>query len=151
MNVILEGIAFQFILVGSLVIASVLIADLALLLDSLLFVVFVMLLSFVSSLQIAWRVREVNIQESRIVTAIGSSVDKFRIAKEMVENLFIQGPMGDGRIWFALYRIAQEPHPTGYIIRDVLIDKNREVAESRKYIKTSDTDTKADSGPGIES
>ena len=40
-NAILEGIMFQFILVGSLVIVSVLIADLSLFFDSLLFVVFV--------------------------------------------------------------------------------------------------------------
>ena len=98
MNAILEGIMFQFILVGSLVIVSVLIADLTLFLDSFLFVAFVMLLSLASSMQMAWRVREINIQEGRVVTGIGSSVDKFGIAKTMVENLFMQGSMGDGRM-----------------------------------------------------
>jgi hypothetical protein len=150
-NAVLEGIMFQFILVGSLVIVSVAIADLSLFFDSLLFVLFVMLLSFVSSMQMAWRVREINIQESRIVAAIGSSIDKFGIARDMVENLFMQGSMGDGRVWFALYRIAQEPHPIGYIIRDVLIEKNREVAESRKYIKTGRGDSSSESGLDIES
>jgi hypothetical protein len=150
-NAILEGIAFQFILVGSLVIVSVLIADLSLLFDSFLFVLFVMILSFISSMQMAWRVREINIQEDRIITGVGSSIDKYGIAKDMVDNLFMQGAMGDGRVWFALYRIAQEPNPVGYIIRDVLIEKNREVAESRKYAMTDTRNTSDDSGPGIES
>ena len=141
---------FQFILVGSLVIVSVLIADLTLFLDSFLFVAFVMLLSLASSMQMAWRVREINIQEGRVVTGIGSSVDKFGIAKTMVENLFMQGSMGDGRMWFALYRIAQEPNPIGYIIRDVLIEKNREIAESMKYVMKEKVDS-AESGPDIES
>jgi len=142
---------FQFILVGSLVIVSVLIANLSLLLESSIFVVFVMVLSFISSLQMAWRVREINIQERRIVTGIGSSVNKHGIAKDMVDDLFMQGAMGDGRIWFALYRIAQEPNPVGYIIRDVLIEKNREITDSRRYVKTERKDPTSKSGPGIES
>jgi hypothetical protein len=150
-NAIVEGIAFQFILVGSLIIVSVLIADLSLLMDSFLFVVFVMILSFASSMQMAWRVREINIQERHIITGVGSSVDKFGIARDMVDNLFMQGSMGDGRVWFALYRIAQEPNPVGYIIRDVLIEKNREVAGSRKYVRTDTGKPTSDSGPGIES
>jgi hypothetical protein len=150
-NAVLEGIVFQFILVGSLVIVSVLIADLSLFIDSFLFVAFVMLLSFISSIQMAWRVKEINTQVGRIVVAIGSSVDKFGIAKDMVDNLFMQGSMGDGRIWFALYRIAQEHNPIGYIIRDVLIEKNREVAQSMKYAKKTDTPTSTGSGPDIES
>jgi hypothetical protein len=78
-------------------------------------------------------------------------VDRYGIAKDIVDNLFMQGSMGDGRVWFALYRIAQEPNPVGYIIRDVLIEKNREVAESRKYDLTDGRDSTSGSGPGIES
>ena len=151
MNAVLEGIMFQFILVGSVVIVSVLIADLSLFFDSILFVAFVMLLSFASSMQMAWRVREINIQEGRIATGIGSSVDKFGIAKDIVENLFMQGAMADGRVWFALYRIAQEPNPIGYIIRDVLIEKNREIAESLKYAIKDRGASSSESGPDIES
>lgn len=99
----------------------------------------------------AWRVREINIQERSIITGVGSSVDKFGIAKDIVDNLFMQGSMGDGRIWFALYRIAQESNPVGYIVRDVLIEKNREVAESGKYVKTDTGNATTEAGPGIES
>jgi hypothetical protein len=102
-------------------------------------------------MQMAWRVREINIQEGRIATGIGSSVDKFGIAKDIIENLFMQGSMGDGRVWFALYRIAQEPNPIGYIVRDVLIEKNREIAESMKYVVKDKGDTTSESGPDIES
>ncbi len=99
----------------------------------------------------ALRVREINTQESRIVVAIGSSIDKFGIARTMVDNLFMQGSMGDGRVWFALYRIAQEPNQIGYIIRDVLFEKNKEIAESMKYTKRIDANSTSGSGPDIES
>ncbi|MFW9792690.1 MAG: hypothetical protein ACFFEE_00180 [Candidatus Thorarchaeota archaeon] len=150
-NAIMEGILFQVILVCSLVIVSVLIADLTVFMDSIILVVFVMILSFISSMQMAWRVKEVNDRENRIIMNIGPSTDKFAIAREMVDNLYIQGSMGDGRVWFALYKIAQLPNPIGYTIRDVLFEKNREIAEARKYAKTDDSSLSSDKGPGIES
>ncbi len=150
-NAVLEGILFQFILVGSLVIVSVIIADLTLFLDSLLFVAFVMILSFISSMQMTKRVKEINDREYRIVTSIGTSVDKFEIATDMIDNLYAQGSMGDGRVWFALYRIAQEPNPIGYTIRDVLLEKNREFVRSMKYAKKDDGFSTPDTGPGIDS
>jgi hypothetical protein len=150
-NALLEGILFQFILVGSLVIVSVLIANLTLFVDSFLFVAFVMILSFISSMQMAMRVREINDRENRIITSIGTSTDKFGIARDMIDNLFMQGSMGDGRVWFALYRIAQVPNPIGYTIRDVLFEKNREFARSRKYAKKEDGFSTPDTGPGIDS
>ena len=82
---------------------------------------------------------------------IGSSVDKYGIARNMVDDLFMQGAMGDGRVWFALYRIAQESNPVGYIVRDVLIEKNREVTESRKYDSIDSRKPTSESGPDIES
>ncbi len=151
MNAVVEGILFQFILVGSLMVVSIFIADLSLFMDSILFVAFVMILSFVSSMQMARRVKEINDQENTIVTSIDTSTDKFGMARAMVDNLFMQGSMGDGRVWFALYRIAQLPNPIGYIIRDVLFEKNREVARSMKYAKKDDPFSTPDSGPGIES
>lgn len=150
-NAVMEGIAFQFILVGSLVIVSVVIADLALFMDSILFVAFVMILSFISSMQMAWRVKEINEREDRITTSINYATDKYGITKEMVDNLFVQGAMGDGRVWFALYRLAQQPNPVGYTIRDVLIEKNREIARSRMYAKPDESVSDTDKGPGIES
>lgn len=150
-NAFLEGVLFQFILVASLVIVSIFIADLSLFVDSILFVAFVMILSFISSIQMAKRVKEINNQENVIITSIGTSTDKFGIARDMVDNLFMQGSMGDGRVWFALYRIAQLPNPIGYIVRDVLLEKNREVARSLKYTKKDDPFSTPDTGPGIES
>ncbi len=98
MNAVVEGILFQFILVGSLMVVSIFIADLSLFLDSILFVAFVMILSFVSSMQMARRVKEINDQENTIITSIGTSTDKFGIARALVDNLFIQ-PIYCHSIW----------------------------------------------------
>ncbi len=150
-NALLEGILFQFILVASIVIVSIFIADLSLFMDSILLVAFVMILSFMSSMQMAKRVKEINNQEYMIITSLRTSTDKYGIARDMVDNLFMQGSMGDGRVWFALYRIAQLPNPIGYTVRDVLLEKNREVARSSMYTKKDDPFSTPDKGPGIES
>jgi hypothetical protein len=125
-------------------------ADFAAFMDVILYVMFVMFLSILSSLQMAWRVKEINERENRIITSIGTSTDKVGRAKEMVETLMIQGSMGDGRVWFALYRLAQRPNQVGWAIRDVLIEKGREMRDMLQYSIDDVTSTTPDKGPGIE-
>jgi len=150
-NVLIEGIVFQVILVGSLILLSLLLADFATFLGAGLYVVIVMVLSFVSSAQMAWRVKAINEQERRITASIATSIDKIGIARELIENLMIQGSMGDGRVWFALYRIAQRPNQVGWAIRDVLIEKGREMQEMFQYSSTDGDQAPQDDGPRIDS
>jgi len=116
-------------------------------------VLFVVFLSLISALQHAWRVREVVEAEGRIVTAIKTSTDKIGVAKMMVDDLYLQGAMGDGRTWFALFKIAQRQDQVGWVIRDVLIDKGKEedARFQRQISKPSPKDVSADTsdGPGI--
>ena len=149
-NALVEGIAFLVVLLGSMILLSVALADFAAFMDVILYVLFVMFLSILSALQMAWRVKEINEQENRIITSIGTSTDKVGIAKELVENLMIQGSMGDGRVWFALYRLAQRPNQAGWAIRDVLIEKGKEMREMLQYSTLEDTQTAPDKGPKIE-
>ncbi len=125
LNAILEGVIFLAILLGSLILLSMALANLALFMDVILYVLFVMFLSFLSSMQMAWRVKQINERENGIMTSIGTSTDKIGIARDLVENLMVQGSMGDGRVWFALYRLAQRPNQAGWAIRDVLIEKGK--------------------------
>jgi hypothetical protein len=150
-NALIEGIAFLVILLGSLILISVVMADFTAFMDAIFYVVFVMFLSFLSSMQMAWRVKEIKERENRILASIGISADKVGIAREMVENLMIQGTMGDGRVWFALYRLAQKPNQVGWAIRDVLIEKGKEMREMFQYSKSETDPAVRDKGPGIES
>lgn len=149
-NAVIEGIVFLVILLGSLILLSVALADLTLFMDVILYVLFVMFLSFLSSMQMAWRVKEINERENNIVISIGTSTDKVGIARAMVEDLMIQGSMGDGRVWFALYRLAQRPNQAGWAIRDVLIEKGREMRDMLQYSKSESDPSVPDKGPGIE-
>jgi hypothetical protein len=150
-NALIEGIAFLVILLGSLILISVVMVDFTAFMDAIFYVVFVMFLSFLSSMQMAWRVKEIKERENRILASIGISADKVGIAREMVENLMIQGTMGDGRVWFALYRLAQKPNQVGWAIRDVLIEKGKEMREMFQYSKSETDPAVRDKGPGIES
>jgi len=150
-NALIEGVAFLVILLISLVLLSVAIADFATFMEASLYVLFVMFLSFISSMQMAWRVREINQRENNILSSLGASIDKVGVARDMVENLMIQGSMGDGRVWFALYRLAQRPNQVGWAIRDVLIEKGKEMMEMYKYETRERDSVTRDKGPGIES
>ena len=99
----------------------------------------------------AWRVKEINEREGKIMSSLSATTDKVGIARDMVENLMIQGSMGDGRVWFALYRLAQKPNQVGWAIRDVLIEKGREMREMYEYTSPESDSTARDKGPGIES
>ena len=150
-NALVEGFAFLVILLGSLIAISVILADFATFLDTILYVVFVMFLSFLSSMQMAWRVKEINDREKSIITSVSTSTDKVGVVKEMVENLIIQGAMGDGRVWFALYRLAQRQNMVGWAIRDVLLEKGKEMMEMQQFTEREQDSTAKDKGPGIES
>ena len=102
-------------------------------------------------MQHAWRVKEVVDSEGRIDTAIKTSTDKIGVVKMMVDDLYLQGVMGDGRTWFALFKLAQRQDQVGWVIRDVLLEKGKEedARFSRQSTKPSSADSSADSGPDI--
>jgi hypothetical protein len=150
-NALIEGIGLEFILIAVLVVVSMLIADFAMLIQQSLIVLFVAVLTFMSSMQLAWRVRGISTAEEYIVTSVKVSEDKIGVARRMIEDLYQQGEMGDGRMWFALFRLSQRPDPIGWAIRDVLMDKSKE--EEKRLMREIDRlkAQDAESGPGIES
>jgi hypothetical protein len=117
-----------------------------------LIVVFVVFLTFLSALQHAWRVKEIVDGEGRINTAIQTSTDKIGVARMMVDDLYLQGDMGDGRTWFALFKLAQRQDQVGWVIRDVLLEKGKEEDSrfQRQSVKSSSADSSTDSGPEID-
>ena len=119
----------EFVLIASLIGFALLLASLEALFAQGLLVLFVVVLTFLSSLQLAWRVREITVAETRLTNSIGPSRDKIGLARDIVDNLYAQGEMGDGRVWFALFRVSQRQDPVGWAVRDVLLDKSREEQE----------------------
>ncbi len=150
-NALIEGVVFLVILLGSMILLSIALADFAAFMNVILYVIFVMFLSIISAVQMAWRVKEINERENRIITSIGTSIDKVGIARELVEDLMIQGSVGDGRVWFALYRLAQKSNQAGWAIRDVLIEKGKEMREMLQYSESEVDSAAPDKGPGIGS
>ena len=153
-NAIGEGALFLMLLVASLYALGFSLFSINDVNNAFPIVLFVVFLSLISALQHAWRVREVVEAEGRIVTAIKTSVDKIGVAKMMVDDLYLQGAMGDGRTWFALFKIAQRQDQVGWVIRDVLIEKGKE-EDARFHRQTSqpssrDSSTEASDGPGID-
>jgi hypothetical protein len=152
-NALIEGIGLEFVLVGFIAIVAILMTDFATLMQQSLIVLFVAVLTFLSSMQLAWRVRAINTAEEYIVTSVKISDDKIGVARRMVDELYQQGEMGDGRMWFALFRLSQRQDPIGWAIRDVLMDKNREEEERlmREIRRAQAEEAESKKGPGIES
>jgi len=106
--------------------------------------IFVMTLSFISGLQMSLRVRTLVKLRSKMAADIGSSDDLVSKAREIVEALHVAGRNADGRLWFVLFEVAQQPNPVGYSARDVLLSLSREPSEPPK------DDTAGNAGPGVE-
>ena len=146
-----EGIAYLLILIASLYGLGFALFGFEQVNGAFLIVLFVALLSLMSALQHAWRVKEVVDSESRIAVGIQIATDKIGVTRMMVDDLFIQGAMGDGRTWFALFKLAQRQDQVGWAVRDVLLEKGKE--EDARFQsqgpESSSTTSSKDSGPDI--
>ncbi|MGY5858903.1 MAG: hypothetical protein RTU63_06005 [Candidatus Thorarchaeota archaeon] len=151
-NALKEGVVFLVLLVSSLYALGFAIFPIDMVNGSFLIVVFVVFLSLLSALQHAWRVKEVADGEGRIDTAIKTSTDKIGVAKMMIDDLYLQGAMGDGRTWFALFKLAQKQDQVGWVIRDVLLEKGKEedARFERQSTPSKSPDSSTDSGPEID-
>ncbi|MFW9802780.1 MAG: hypothetical protein ACFFFC_09025 [Candidatus Thorarchaeota archaeon] len=150
LNIVIEGIVFEIILVGSIVAILYPRGGVELVFDLLAITLFVVVLSALSSVQMIMRVREVLKKEKVILKKIDDSVDKISIVRQMVEELYQAGAYADGQIWFALFKIAQQQDVIGWSVRDVLMEKSKSIAE-RIDSHMSEIGRKPDSdkGPGI--
>jgi len=151
-NALFEGLVFLVLLVFSMYtigLSSFPVKDVN---ESFLIVVFVVFLSFLSALQHTWRVKEIVDGEERINTAIRTSTDKIGVARLMIDDLYLQGVMGDGRTWFALFKLAQKQDQVGWVIRDVLLEKGREedARFQKQSTKPGSVDSSAKDGPEID-
>ncbi len=148
-NALIEGCVFMIVLIVSIILLTTTLYGFELMMSSNFIVFFVVFLSFISVMQHAWRVKEVVDSEARIVASVGYSKDKIGVTRTMVDNLYLQGPMGDGRTWFALFRLAQRPDVIGWTIRDVLIERGKKEDTSFRRSNT-DSSSLSGSGPGID-
>jgi hypothetical protein len=69
----------------------------------------------------------------------------------MIDDLYLQGVMGDGRTWFALFKLAQKQDQVGWVIRDVLLEKGKEEEArfQRQGTKSGPVDSSTKDGPEI--
>jgi hypothetical protein len=144
-NILLEIIIYHVLLVTAIVLLTVptgLLGELG----NLVVVFFIIFtLSLLSSGQMLRRVRQIITREQRIVFTLNAAEDKIGRARTIVEDLY-QGHE-EGHIWFALFKVAQMKDPIGYSVRDVLIEKGKELAHERQDTLRR---AKDQSGPSIE-
>ncbi len=148
-NGIVEGFVFIFILLVAVIGMGLMVFTMELVMQSLPIILIVVFLSLISSIKHAWRVKEINNTEARIVTSVKTSGDKIGVAKRMVDELYNQGSMGDGRTWFALFKVAQKKDQVGWAIKDVLIEKGKEEEKRLDRQKANQSTPETDGGPGI--
>ena len=128
-NAILDAVVYLALLVSVIFGAAYFSNLLNELLDAIVIIVFVVGLASLSSIQMIRRVKKVNDQETILISDISSSEDMIGRTKIIVDNLYESNTKDDGHIWFALFRIAQFENPLGYSVRDVLLEKGKEVLQ----------------------
>lgn len=150
-NALLETVLYETLLVSSIIgiIAFVGILDLLLPLSPI--ILFVVIISTLSSIQMSWRVKGIVEREQSILDRLRSAEDKIGLAEQMVEELYQAGAYADGRIWFALFKITLREDPIGWSVRDVLMDKSKKIVDRIESHMVETTDTASpESGPEIE-
>ncbi len=150
-NTVIEGIVYEIILIGSIVIILYPRGGVQLILDLLAITLFVVLLSSISSIQMTKRVREVLKKEGVILKQLEDPDDRIGLVREMVEELYQAGAYADGHIWFALFKIAQQQDVVGWSVRDVLMEKSKAIAERiDSHMTEIGRKPDSDKGPGIQ-
>jgi hypothetical protein len=85
----------------------------------------------------------------KTMESVGSGTDIIGNVRAIVNELR-DSPIPDGRVWFVLFEMALRQDTTGYSVRDVLMDKSREIDALRgKARETKQTGT-GSSGTGIQ-
>ncbi|MHA1924553.1 MAG: hypothetical protein ACXABV_00640 [Candidatus Thorarchaeota archaeon] len=151
LNTVIEGVIFEIILIGSIVIILYPRGGVQLILDLLAITVFVVVLSSISSIQMVWRVREVLNKEKVVLKQLKDSTDRIDLIRQMVEELYQAGAYADGHIWFALFKIAQQQDVVGWSVRDVLMERSKAIAERiDSHMSEIGRKPNSEKGPGIQ-
>jgi hypothetical protein len=148
-NPLIEGLLFEVFLIITVLIIGMFSTDFESLYAASSIIVLVGLLSFLSAIQMARRVRTLEKIEMSIIQRLKITDDKIGSTRELVKNLYDQGQMGDGRKWFALFKLAQRDDISGYAIRDVLLEKGKEMVKRSFYGTVIHEDETSEKGPGI--
>ncbi len=133
----LKHVTAEVVLFHSILIASILVMAYMMhlgedIIPGIPIILFVIGLSVLSGLQSIWRIRKVLERENALYWKLEKSEDKIMTAQEIVRRLYLAGEAADGHDWFALFRLAQKANPVGYSVREVLLEKGREILMERE-------------------
>ena len=149
-NAIVDAVVNLAILVSVILGVAYFSNLLSALIDAIVIVTFVVGLASLSSIQMVWRVKKVIEQEFVLIHNISSSDDMIGKTKIIVDDLYEANTKDSGHLWFALFKIAQFENSLGYSVRDVLLEKGKEVLEDtniqeetkmREALQSSDEET----------
>ena len=143
-NALLESLFFEVLLLMGILVLIQFTTGFPFIEYTMWVVIFIMTLSFMSGLQMSLGVRTLVKLRSKMATDIGNSDDFVGKTRDIVEVLHVAGRNADGRLWFVLFEVAQQPNPVGYSARDVLLSLSREPSEPPK------DDTAGDARFGVE-
>ncbi|RDE17889.1 MAG: hypothetical protein C4K49_00415 [Candidatus Thorarchaeota archaeon] len=153
-NAVIDGFFLETILVLLILVVAIVLANIDYFVQDLPYLLFVVILSFLSTVQTASRVAGVAKIERAIYDNISASTDKIGQARALTDGLLRQGPMLDGRQWFAVFRVALKDDSVGWSVRDVLMEKadelDRLAEEARARGKTPRTGQRSKPGADIE-
>ncbi|MHA2431894.1 MAG: hypothetical protein ACXADO_01535 [Candidatus Thorarchaeota archaeon] len=150
-NALLETVVFEIILVSSLVGMLALPGAIYLLLPLSPIILFVIIVSTLTSLQMSWTVKGIVERERVILNKLSSADDKIGLVEQMVDELYQAGAYADGRVWFALFKITLREDSVGWSVRDVLMERSKKIVDRIESHMAETTDTAPPrNGPEIE-
>lgn len=126
-NAVIEAAVVDVAIVLLVLDVSFTLANMQSFMAALPVLLFVLALSVISPIQTASRVGGLVRIERKLYDDISLSTDKVSQVRAIIENLLSPVQVPDGRYWFALFRIALKEDTVGWSVRDVLIEKAKEL------------------------
>jgi len=126
-NAAIEGALLDVVLVLLVFYLALALADIYAIIPILPILFLVLLLSSIVPFQTASRIGGLAAIERKLYDNVSASADKVGQTRVIIENLLSPAQIPDGRYWFALFRIALREDPVGWSVRDVLMEKARDL------------------------
>jgi FlaA1/EpsC-like NDP-sugar epimerase len=143
-----ESLVVNLLAIAAVVIYAVIADSLYVVMELLPLILLIMVVAVVGAVLVARRVQNLIKAKRRVEQRLEDAEYLIEGARSIIDELLTSDSDSKGRVWFALFQIAQRQDKMGWSVRDTILEKEDEIAE-RSGREKAELEA-ADEGPGIE-
>ncbi|TFF86530.1 ABC transporter ATP-binding protein [Candidatus Thorarchaeota archaeon] len=143
-----ESLVVNLLAIMAVVIYAIVVGSIDVIVQLFPLIILIGVVAIVGAILVARRVK--NLIEARKAVEQRLEEAEYLVegARNIIDDLLTSDSDSKGRVWFALFQIAQRQDKMGWSVRDTILEKEDEITEQSAG-KEGELDT-IDEGPGIE-